>query len=64
MAQDQRLHLWRAVVAAGLRDEAKENTGWIGSADFVTVCHLAQIDPAAVLRAYQPERFTRLGKVA
>ena len=55
------LHLWRAVLVAGLDDAAKAKTpadaAWIRSRDFVLVCHLAQVDPAAVLRAYRPERF-------
>lgn len=59
------LHLWRAVLVTGLHDAAKgEEPGWIGSADFVQVCILAQLDPEAVLRAYSPERFTRVRMVA
>ena len=51
MAQNPDLHLWRAVLVAGLTDAAKgHDPGWIGSRDFVLVCHLAQVDPQAVLR--------------
>jgi hypothetical protein len=51
MAQNPNLHLWRAVLVAGLTDTARGiDPGWIRSRDFVLVCHLAQIDPAAVLR--------------
>ena len=68
MAVNPDLHLWRAVLVAGLHDAAKgatpQDAAWIGSRDFVAVCHLAQVDPQAVLRAYRPERFQRLGKAA
>ena len=68
MAQNPDLHLWRAVLFAGLHDAAKaatsQDAAWIGSRDFVQVCHLAQVEPQAVLRAYRPERFARLPKVA
>ena len=65
MAVNPDLHLWRAVLVLGLHDAAKgDDPGWIGSSDFVQVCHLAQVDPQAVLRAYRPERFQRLRKVA
>ncbi|ATX66940.1 hypothetical protein [Roseinatronobacter bogoriensis] len=62
------LHLWRAVLVAGLDDAAKAKTpadaAWIRSRDFVLVCHLAQVDPQAVLRAYRPERFLTAKKAA
>lgn len=62
------LHLWRAVLVAGLHDATKAKTpkdvSWIGSRDFVHVCHLAQVEPQAVLRAYRPDRFERMPKVA
>ena len=65
MAQNPDLHLWRAVLVAGLHDAAKGiDAAWLRSRDFVQVCHLAQVEPQAVLRAYSPERFQRLGKVA
>lgn len=61
MAQNPDLHLWRAVLVAGLDDAAKAKTpqdvAWLRSRDFVAVCHLAQVDPQAVLRSYAPERF-------
>ena len=60
MAVNPDLHLWRAVLVAGLHDAAKGiEPHWIGSSDFVQVCHLAQVEPQAVLRAYRPERFER-----
>lgn len=59
------LHLWRAVLVLALHDAATgRDIGWIGSHDFRKVCALAGVEAEAVLRAYQPERFTRLGKVA
>lgn len=62
---DPNLHLWRAVLLLGLHDAAKgREAGWIGSRDFVKVCHLAQVDPQAVLRAYRPERFQRFRQAA
>ena len=68
MAQNPDLALWRAVLVAGLTDAAKgaepKDKAWIGSRDFVQVCHLAQVEPQAVLRAYRPDRFARLPKVA
>ena len=68
MAQNPDLHLWRAVLVAGLHDAAKgatpQDAAWIGSTDFHMVCALAQVEPEAVLRAYSPERFARLPKVA
>jgi hypothetical protein len=39
---DPCLHLWRAVLLAGLHDAGSGvETGWIGSRDFRTVCALA-----------------------
>lgn len=65
MAVNPSLHLWRAVLVAGLHDAAKgDDPGWIGSRDFRLVCALAQVNPEAVQRAYAPERFKRLRKVA
>ncbi|ATX66246.1 hypothetical protein [Roseinatronobacter bogoriensis] len=68
MAQNPELHLWRAVLVAGLDDAAKAKTpadaAWIRSRDFVLVCHLAQVDPQAVLERYTPERFAKMPKVA
>ena len=68
MAQNPELHLWRAVLHAGLMDAARQtepkDAAWIGSRDFVAVCHLAQVDPAAVLRSYRPERFQMQRKAA
>ena len=65
MAVNPDLHLWRAVLVAGLHDAAKgDDPGWIGSRDFVQVCHLAQVEPQAVLRAYRPERFQRRPNIA
>ena len=65
MAVNPDLHLWRAVLVAGLHDAAKGiDEAWIGSRDFHTVCALAQVEPQAVTRAYRPERFARLPKVA
>ena len=59
------VHMWRSVLLHGLHDAAKgTDAGWIGSAGFRTVCALAGVEPKAVLRAYAPERFMRLGKVA
>jgi len=59
------LHLWRSVLIYGLHDAAKHgDKRWIGSADFRTVCALAGVEPEAVLRAYAPERFMRIGKAA
>lgn len=56
MAQNPDLHLWRSVLVAGLRDEARgDHKKWIGSRDFATVCNLAGLDPDAVMRAYRPE---------
>lgn len=58
---DADLHLWRAVLVHGLEDAARAKTprdaAWLGSRDFAVVCHLAQVEPEAVLRAYRPERF-------
>ncbi len=57
MAQNPDLMLWRAVLFAGLHDAAKgkepKDQAWLGSRDFVTVCHLADVEPEAVLRAYR-----------
>ncbi len=68
MAQNPELALWRAVLVAGLSDAAKsdkpQDAAWLRSRDFVQVCHLAQVEPEAVLRALWPERFQRLGKAA
>jgi hypothetical protein len=68
MAQNPELALWRAVLVAGLHDAAKgdkpQDAAWLRSRDFVQVCHLAQVEPQAVLRAYRPDRFARLPKVA
>ena len=65
MAVNPDLALWRAVLFAGLMDAAKgHDPGWLGSRDFVAVCHLAQVEPEAVLRTYRPERFHRMPKVA
>lgn len=64
MAQSAELHLWRAVLALGLRDAARPVTpgdaAWLRTADFRTVCALAGMDPEAVRRslARHPERFT------
>ena len=50
------LHLWRAVLVAALDDAARAKTpadaAWITSRDFAMVCHLAQVDPAAVRRSF------------
>ena len=65
MAVNADLHLWRAVLVLGLHDAAKgDDPGWIGSSDFVAVCHLAQVEPDAVLRSYAPERFERRPTIA
>ena len=68
MAVNPDLALWRAVLVAGLHDAAKgaapQDQAWIGSRDFVAVCDLAQVEPQAVLRAYRPDRFARMPKVA
>lgn len=65
MAVNADLHLWRAVLVHGLHDVARgKDDGWIGSTDFRTVCTLADVEAEAVLRAYVPERFERIGKVA
>jgi hypothetical protein len=57
MAQNPDLHLWRAVLVAGLSDAAKgRETAWIGSPDFALVCHLALVDPVAVMRAHGKDR--------
>ena len=65
MAVNPDLALWRAVLVAGLHDATKgHDPGWIGSRDFVAVCDLAQVEPQAVLRAYRPDRFARMPKVA
>jgi hypothetical protein len=49
------LHLWRAVLVAGLTDAAKgaepKDKAWLRSRDFVQVCNLAQVEPQTVLRA-------------
>ena len=59
------LHLWRAVLHMGLMDAARgADPGWMQSPDFALVCHLAQVDPAAVLRCYRPERFLTAKKAA
>lgn len=58
MAVNPDLHLWRGVLRQGLEDAARGvDPGWISSPDFVAVCHLAQVEPEAVLRAYRPGRF-------
>lgn len=61
------LHLWRAVLVAGLHDAAKAKTpkdaAW-GSRDFVAVCHLAQVDPQAVLRAFRSKSLWLSARVA
>ena len=68
MAQNPELHLWRAVVVASLMDAARQtepkDAAWICSRDFVLVCHLAQVDPQAVLRSYWQERFRIRAKAA
>jgi len=65
MAVNPDLILWRSVLLHGLHDEAKgRDATWIGSADFHTVCALAGVEAEAVMRAYAPERFTRLGRAA
>lgn len=68
MAVNPDLALWRAVLVAGLTDAAKgekpQDAAWLRSRDFVAVCHLAQLEPEAVLQAYSPERFTRVRMVA
>ena len=65
MAVNPDLHLWRSVLIMGLHDAAKgREADWIGSPDFAHVCHLAQVDPQAVLRAYRPERFERFRQAA
>jgi hypothetical protein len=62
---DPCLHLWRAVLLAGLHDAGSGvETGWIGSRDFRTVCALAGLEPDAVLRNFAPQRFNRLRKAA
>lgn len=59
------LHLWRAVLVVGLHDAAKGiEPDWPGSPDFVTVCHLAKVDPQAVLTAYQPAKLMRRPTIA
>jgi len=59
------LHLWRAVLVAGLHDAAKGiQRDWLGSPDFVIVCYLAQIDPQAVLTAYRPAKLMRRPTIA
>ena len=58
MAQNPELALWRAVLIAGLQDDARrgEDAGdWVGSDDFAQVCHLAGLDPDGVVRSYRPE---------
>ena len=68
MAVNPDLHLWRAVLVAGLHDAAKgatpQDAAWIGSRDFHMVCALAQVEPEAVLRAYCPARFERRPNIA
>jgi hypothetical protein len=65
MAVNPDLYLWRTVLRAGLHDAAKGvDPDWLGSDDFNAVCHLAGMDPGAVLDAYAPERFQRLPKAA
>lgn len=65
MAQNPDLHLWRAVLFAGLHDAARGiDTEWLRSRDFVACCHLALVDPEAVLRAYRPARFQRRPNIA
>ncbi|WP_071469665.1 hypothetical protein [Roseinatronobacter thiooxidans] len=65
MAVNPDLALWRAVLVAGLHDAAKGiDEAWLGSRDFMAVCDLAQVEPQAVLRAYRPDRFARMPKVA
>lgn len=65
MALNPDLALWRAVLVVGLTDAARgADAGWLGSPDFVAVCHLAQVEPDAVLRAHRSERSARLPKVA
>jgi hypothetical protein len=60
------LHLWRAVLLAGLHDAAKgaepQDKRWLRSRDFVQVCHLAQVEPEAVLRKFTAKRFNRARK--
>lgn len=55
------LALWRAVLVAGLQDAAKghdpKDVAWLRSDDFVVVCSLAAVEPNAVLRAFDVERF-------
>jgi hypothetical protein len=62
MAQNPELHLWRMVLALALRED--DAARWIRTDDAATVCALAGLDHAGVMRAYRPERFKRLGKVA
>lgn len=59
------LHLWRAVLFMGLHDAAHgREVGWIGSRDFVAVCHLALVEPQAVLRRYHRTGFASRRRVA
>ncbi|MDT8327532.1 MAG: hypothetical protein RQ750_09150 [Roseovarius sp.] len=50
------LALWRSVLVADLQDHARgADTRWLGGPDFRHVCHLAELDPDVVMRAYKPE---------
>ncbi|MGY6549339.1 MAG: hypothetical protein ACXIU7_10080, partial [Roseinatronobacter sp.] len=51
MAQNPELHLWRRVLAEALRDD--DAADWIRTKDAATVCALAELDHAGVMRAYR-----------
>lgn len=52
------LVLWRSVLANGLFDAARGiDADWLDSDDFAKVCSLAGVEPDAVLRAFDVERF-------
>lgn len=55
------LGLWRAVLAVGLQDAARDPEArvWMRSADFEVVCALAGLDALAVRERFDPSRFIK-----
>lgn len=55
--QNPDLALWRTVLVAGVKDAARGvDLDWLASDDFAEVCNLAQVEPDAVLMAFNTFR--------
>lgn len=64
MAVNPEIHLWRAVLLVGLNDAATGRDDlWIGGTDFRLICDLADMDPGAVLSAFDRDRLKRLPRL-